>query len=37
LAEIKGEDNDITSDCDNDEVELEILETFALALLKDEK
>ena len=37
LAEIKGEDIDITSDSDNDEDELEILQTFALAFLKDEK
>ena len=37
LAKIKGEDIDITSDRDNDEDELEILETFALAFVKDEK
>ena len=35
LAEIKGED--ITSDSDNDEDELEILSTFALAFVKEEK
>jgi len=35
LAEIKGEDIDITSDSNNDE--LEILETFALPFVKDEK
>ena len=37
LAEIKGEDVDITSDSDNDEDELEILSTFALAFVKEEK
>ena len=37
LAEIKGEDIDITSDSDNDEDELEILSTFALAFVKEEK
>ena len=31
LAEIKGEDIDITSDSNNDEDELEILKTFALS------
>ena len=36
-AEIKGEDIDITSDSGNDEDELEILSTFALAFAKDEK
>ena len=36
LAKIK-ENIDITSDSDNDEDELEILETFALAFVKDEK
>ena len=34
---VKGEDIDITSDSDSDEDELEILETFALAFVKDEK
>ncbi|CAH3023326.1 unnamed protein product [Porites evermanni] len=33
LAEIKGEDIDLTSDTDNDEHELEILLTFSLAFL----
>ena len=37
LAEIKGEDIYITSDSDNDEDELEILSTFALAFVKEEK
>ena len=37
VAEIKGEDIDITSDSDKDEDELEILQTFALAFVKDEK
>ena len=37
LAEIKGEDIDITSDSNNDEDELEILQTFALAFVKDVK
>ena len=37
LAEIKGEDIDITSDSDNDEDELQILSTFAFAFVKDEK
>ena len=37
LAEIKGEDIDITSDSENDEDELEMLSTFALAFLKEEK
>ena len=37
VAEIKGEDIDISSDSDNDEDELEILQTFALAFVKDEK
>jgi len=37
LAEIKGEDIDITSDSDNNEDELEILSTFALAFVKEEK
>ena len=37
LAEIKGGDIDITSDSDNDKDELEILKTFALAFVKDEK
>ena len=37
LAEIKGEDIDITSDSDNDEDELEMLSTFALAFVKEEK
>ena len=36
LAEIKGEDTDITSYSDNDEDELKILQTFALAFAKDE-
>ena len=36
LAEIKGENIDITSDSKNDEDELEILQTFALAFVKDE-
>ena len=34
---VKGEDIDITSDSDNHEDELEILQTFALAFVKDEK
>ena len=37
LAEIKGEDIDTTSDSDNDEDKLEILENFTLAFVKDEK
>ena len=37
VAEIKGEDIDISPDSDNDEDELEILQTFALAFVKDEK
>ena len=37
VAEIKGEDIDISSDSDNDEDELEILQTFALAFVKDQK
>ena len=37
LAEIKGEDIDITSDSENDEDELQILSTFALAFAKEEK
>ena len=37
LAKIKGEDINITSDSDNDEDELEILQTFILAFVKDEK
>ena len=37
VAEIKGEDIDISSDSNNDEDELEILQTFALAFVKDEK
>ena len=37
LAKIKGEDIDITSDSDNEEDELEILSTFALAFVKEEK
>ena len=37
LAEIKGEDIDITSDSNKDKDELEILQTFALAFVKDEK
>ena len=37
LAEIKGEDIAITSDSDTDEDGLEILKTFALAFVKDEK
>ena len=36
LAEIKGEDIDITSDSDNDDDELKILSTFALAFVKEE-
>ena len=37
LAKIKGEDIDITSDSENDEDELEILSTFALGFVKEEK
>ena len=37
VAEIKREDIDITSDSHNDEDGLEILQTFALAFVKDEK
>ena len=37
LAVIKGKDIDITSDSGNDEDELEILQTFAFAFVKDEK
>ena len=37
LTEIKREDIDITSYSANDEDELKILQTFALAFAKDEK
>ena len=37
LAEIKGEDIDITSDSDNDEDEHKILSTFAFAFVKEDK
>ena len=37
VAVIKGGDIDITSDNDKDEDKLEILDTFALAFVKDEK